>query len=230
MSAPSFCKNTPNKVGKRINVSGENTLIKADCGVWPGWRVAIADEPIDAKADGKKMFCIRVDNVGVREEIMVGFTPMETFDWNKNAYFGGNGFTGAGILLFTGNLQYQVNKYRDIIDYKIAQEAKEVIVILTISKSGKKKEIRFLCDGNETKSTDVSQILKGDALFPAISLLWEKQTLGKHGGVLCSENLLGKTTSHNNPNLANRNSNSRNRKSHQGISRTTKKITKTSQK
>ncbi len=60
MSAPSFSKNTPNKIGNGIKVSGKNTLIKTET----RWRVAIADEPIDAKIDGKKFFCVRVDNAG----------------------------------------------------------------------------------------------------------------------------------------------------------------------
>ena len=79
MSASSFSKETPNKIGNGIDVSGKNTLImRAD---W--WRAAIADEPIDAKVDGKKMFCVRVDNSGANSALMIGFTPMETFDSNS---------------------------------------------------------------------------------------------------------------------------------------------------
>jgi hypothetical protein len=115
MSAPSFFKNTPNKIGEGIDVSGKNTLIKTDnvC------RVAIADDPIDAKVDGKKMFCIRVDNEGVfapkkfcvrvgnsgsKSSMLIGFTPMETFDSTEEALFGWNGFTGAGINSYLGDL------------------------------------------------------------------------------------------------------------------------------
>ncbi len=50
------------------------------------------------------------------------------------------------------------------------KKAKEIIVILEISNNGKKKEIRFLVDGNESKSTDVSEHLNGDRLFPALCL------------------------------------------------------------
>jgi hypothetical protein len=53
------------------------------------WRFAIADEPIDAKVDGKKMFCVRVDNAGDYSQLMIGFTSLETFDTNKkNAFLG----------------------------------------------------------------------------------------------------------------------------------------------
>jgi hypothetical protein len=72
--------------------------------------------------------------------------------------------------LYGGDLWHPVDKYQNIIDEEISQKSKEIIVILTISNNGKKKEIRFLCDGNETKSTDVSEILKGDRLYPAIVL------------------------------------------------------------
>jgi hypothetical protein len=172
MSAPPFSKNKPNKIGDTINVSGKHTLIKADsfCDY-----AAIADEPIDAKVDGKKLFCVRVDKVGSDSNIQVGFTPLETFDSSKNASFGYNGFNGAGLCLCTGSLYYPVYKYHNIIDLNISQKTKEIIVILTISDSGRKKEIRFLCDGKETKSSDVSEHLNGDRLFPAICLRNENQ-------------------------------------------------------
>jgi hypothetical protein len=180
MSASSFSKNTPDKIGDSINVSGKNTLIKTETN---GWCVTIADEPIDAKIDGKKFFCVRVDNAKRLWDMMFGFgftrpktyalmmfgfTPMETFDSKKEAYFGNNGFTGCGIYLFSGNLHYPVDKSHNIIDYKVYEQAEEFIAILTISNNGNKKEIRFLCDGNESKSSDVSEHLIGDVLFPAI--------------------------------------------------------------
>ena len=166
MSAPSFSKKIRNKISIDINVSGKNTLIKA--GLVFG--VAIADKPIDATVDGKKMFCVCIDNAGESSQLMIGFTPMEAFDSHKTAYFGDNGFTGAAIGLYTGSLCYPVNNWHNIIDDKISSQAKAIIVILTISDNGAKKEIRFLCDGNETKSTDVSEHLQGDRLFPAIVL------------------------------------------------------------
>jgi hypothetical protein len=174
MSAPSFSKDTPNKISDRVNVSGEKTLIKTQ-GLF--WRAAIAEEPIDAKVDGKKFFCVRVENPGPNSMMMIGFTPVETFDSRKEAWFGYNGFTGAGIDLCTGDLYYPVNKRHNIIDGEISKEAKEIIVILTISNNGKKKEIRFLCDGKESKSSDVSEILNGDFLYPAISLFEKHQQI-----------------------------------------------------
>jgi hypothetical protein len=63
----SFSTGTPNKIGKGINVSGKNTLIKAD----HGFRVAIANEPIDAKVDGKKFLCVRVVNSGSNISVFV---------------------------------------------------------------------------------------------------------------------------------------------------------------
>jgi hypothetical protein len=169
---PPFSKNTPNKIGSGIEVSGKNTLIKTDD---DEFRAAIADESIDAKVDGKKMFCVRVENAGKQSWMMFGFTPMETFDSNTIACFGYNGFTGCGISLGAGNLRYPVQECNNIIDEEISKNAKVIIVILTISNNGKKKEIRFLCDGKETESSDVSYYLQGDHLFPAICLGNENQ-------------------------------------------------------
>jgi hypothetical protein len=179
LKPPSFSTNTPNKIGEGINVSEKNTSIKTE----NGYRVAIADEPIDAKVDGKKMFCVRIDNATSDPRIMIGFTPMETFDSKKEAYFGNNGFTGCGLNLYNGNLYYPYYRIswtgellfaehtsHNIIDMKISSKSTEIIVILTISNNGTKKEIRFLCDGKESKTSDVSKFLKEDRLFPAICL------------------------------------------------------------
>ncbi len=164
MSALSFSKETPNKISNKINVSGRNTLIKTDnC----SWRAAIADEPIDTKVDGKKMFCVRVDNAEAMSYMMIGFSSMETFDSTKDAYFGWNGFTGCGILLNDGNLYSQLYKYQ-IVDSEISKKAKEIIVILKISNKGQKKEIRLFFDGKGSKSSDVSEYLNGDCSFAAI--------------------------------------------------------------
>jgi hypothetical protein len=172
---PSFSKNTPNKIGDGINVYGKNTLIKAERNYYH--RVAIADEPIDAKVDGKKMFCVRVDNARDNSWMMIGFTPMETFALTKSTGFGSKDFTGCGIALFDGNLCYPDNKRYNIINDKISEKAKEIIVILTISNNGKKKEIQFLVDGKKSKTKDVSKFLKGDRLFPAICLYCAKHQI-----------------------------------------------------
>jgi hypothetical protein len=171
---PPFSKNTSNKIGNGIEVSGKNTLIKTNDYIW---RIAIADEPIAAKVDGKKMFCVRVDNAGTESRMMIGFTPMETFDSTKGACFGNNGFIGCGLRLHFGDLCYPVSKHHDIINWEITKKAKEVIAILTISNNGKKKEIQFLCDGKESKSSDVSNCLKGDRLFPAICICNQNQQI-----------------------------------------------------
>ena len=148
---PHFSKDTPNKIGNGLEVSEKNTLFKTE--VEAACRVAIADEPIDAKVDGKKMFCARVDKAGSNAMFMMfGFTTMEAFDSSKNARFGWNGFTGCGISLSSGSLCYQDSYTHNIINYEISRKVKEIIVILTLSNNGKKKEIRFLCDGHETKS------------------------------------------------------------------------------
>jgi hypothetical protein len=178
MSAPSFSKNTPKKIGNGIKVSEKNTLIKTDDnGYDEFYRAAIANEPIDAKVDGKKMFCVRVDNAGVYSSIEIGFTPMETFDSTKTACFGWNDFTGCGLSLDHGDFYYPVRKSHNIIAQEISEKAAEIIVILTISNNGTKKEIRFLCDGNETQSSAVSEILEGDLLFPAICLARKNQQI-----------------------------------------------------
>ncbi len=117
MAAATFSKDLPNKISDNIYVSGRNTLSKTEDN---GWLVAIADEPINAKVDGKKFFCVRIDNPGV----MIGLTPMEKFDSGDTAYFGYNGFTGCGIRLFTGNLFYSVNKAHKIIGWEISKKSK----------------------------------------------------------------------------------------------------------
>jgi hypothetical protein len=173
-SVPPFSKDTPNKVGDSINVSGKNTLTKTEDNVW---HAAISDEPIDAKVDGKEMFCVRVENAGEDSMMMIGLTPMETFDSSKNAYFGGSDFTGCGLNFYDGSLWYPVDNNESIIDQGICEKATEIIIILTISNNGKKKEIRFLFDGKESKSFDVSEYLKEDLLFPTIILGNPKQQL-----------------------------------------------------
>jgi hypothetical protein len=172
MSAPPFSKDTPNKIGKGIDVSGKNTLKKNEAE--SKWRVAIADEPIDATVDGKKMFCVRID---AGDTMMIGFTPMETFDSTKEAYFGSNGFTGAGLYSYNGDLRYPFKNGHNIIAQEISKNAKEIIVILTISYNGTKKEIRFLCDGKVSESCDVSEHFQGDVLFPAICLAERNQQI-----------------------------------------------------
>jgi hypothetical protein len=169
---PSFSKDTPNKIGQNIDVSGKHTLIKTTGSIYGDWNVAIADEPIDANSDGTKMFCFRVENAGLYSAVVFGFTPMETFDSTKQGFFGWNGLTGVGSDLRNGDLWYPVDAEHDIVYLKISRRAKEIIVILEISNNGKKKEIRFVHDGKETITSDVSEHLKGDLLFPAICL-WE---------------------------------------------------------
>jgi hypothetical protein len=75
--------------------------------------------------------------------MMIGFTPLETFDSDKDAHFGWNGFTGTGLYSFSGDLCYPVDKDHNIIDKEISQNAEEIISILTISDNGAKKEIRW---------------------------------------------------------------------------------------
>ena len=128
MSAPSFSKTNPNKVADGIRFSGKNTLIKSEDG--STWRAAIADEPIDAKTDGKKMFCLRVDKSGSYFFVMIGFTAFEKFDLSKQVYFGYNDFSGCGLQLYNGQLYLPNDKQRKIIDEKKSIKAKEIIVIL----------------------------------------------------------------------------------------------------
>ncbi len=163
--APSFSKNSPNKIGKGINVSGKNTLIsKAENE--DRYRVSIADEPIDAKVHGKKIFCVRIDSG--KPFMMFGFTPLETFDSNELAHFGWNTLDGVGLGLAWGELFFPGSSDHTIIDHKISSKAKEIVVILDVTNNGKKKEIQFLCDGNESSPFDASEFLNGNFIFPAI--------------------------------------------------------------
>ena len=61
-----------------------------------GWHHAIADKPIDAKVDGTKTFCVRVDEAKSNPALMIGCTPLETFNANDPASFGNRGFDGFG--------------------------------------------------------------------------------------------------------------------------------------
>jgi hypothetical protein len=178
MSSPaSFSSNIPNKIGSGIKVSGANTLMKKKNASLQ-WCAAIADEPINAKTDGTKYFCLRIDNHGDYSFLMFGFTPMETFDSNKAAYFGfpnaTQGFRGYGLNLHWARIE-PGKKGLTIISETIARKAKEIIVILDVSNNGTKKVLRFICDGIETKSTDVSKKLKGNRLYPSVCLRDENE-------------------------------------------------------
>jgi hypothetical protein len=171
---PSFSASSSDKIASGIEVSGNYTLIMRGHNTW---RAAIADEPIDSKVDGKKFFCVRVENNAGSSKMMFGFTPMETLNSKKDAYFGKNGFTGCGICSFNGYLQHPVDKQSSVIGSGDSENAQEIIVILEISNNGTKKEIRFLCDGKESESTDVSEILKEDFLFPAICVMLHRHQI-----------------------------------------------------
>ncbi len=105
-NSATFSKETPDKISKYINVSGKNTLINTE----EGSSVAIADESIDAKADGKKIFCVRVDKPAVNSAIMIGFTSLATFDSEKRSFFGSEDFDGCGVNLYSGDLCYSIVK------------------------------------------------------------------------------------------------------------------------
>jgi hypothetical protein len=164
---PSFSKKVPNKISKKIAVKGKHTLLRRTRG---SFRVAIANEPIDGKVDGQKFFCVRIEDSGAFPEIMIGLSPNETYDPSESAWFGWNGLGGVGIDCYEGNLFYPTRKDHNIISEKISEKAKEIIVVLTVSNNGTKKEIRFLCDGKESKTEDVSKFLKKNRLFPVIIL------------------------------------------------------------
>ncbi len=168
---PSFSKKTPKKISKTIDVSGQKTVIKTKG--FADWSAAIADELIDAKLDGQTVLCVRVDNMGAMANVMIGFTPMETFDSSKKAHFGWNGFTGAGLLCLDGFV-YPVTRER-IIDREISEKATEIIAILTTIENGKKKEIRFICDGVASEPSVVSEHLEGDCVWPVICLCFQSQ-------------------------------------------------------
>jgi hypothetical protein len=172
---PSFSKETPNKLGNGFEVceNHHHTLIKTESN-W--WRVAIAQESIDAKTDGKKIFCVRVDNAG-DSSLMFGFTPLETFGSERLANFAWNNFDSCGLHIATGFLFYPRTKLQKVIDFEISRSAKEFVIILTISNNGKKKEMQFICDGIESKSSDVTKILKGDRFFPAVSSAFQQQQI-----------------------------------------------------
>jgi hypothetical protein len=139
-SPPPFSKNTRNKIGNEINVSGTNTLVKT---TESNWQVAIADEPINAAIDGHQGFCVRVDNFGTIPCMMFGFTTVEKFDSNKSAFFGTDAFNGCGIATHSGQLNYPGSNNHNIINKDLSKSAEEIICVLTISNNGKKKEIRF---------------------------------------------------------------------------------------
>jgi hypothetical protein len=167
VNPPKFSKNTPNKISTRINTLGENTLKTTEDAT--GYCVAIADEPIDAKVDGKTFFCVRVENLIF--DLMCGFTPMEKFDSDTYTFFAPNTLSGCGLAIHDGlfyNGIYQPSSIN--MDPSACSRATEIIVILTISDKGKQKEIRFLCDGKESDSADGSEHLNGDFLFPVVIL------------------------------------------------------------
>jgi hypothetical protein len=188
LEPPSFCENTLNK-RSGIEVLNGNTLFSRSVATFaPGniVRGAIADDPIDAKADGKKIFCARVDmleksiaakmacraNEHRNSELIIGLTPLEVFDASNE-----NCFAVCGLNKNSGFFHLPRERYHKIIDMETVQAAQEIVVILNISNNGEKKEIRFLCDGSESKTEDVSEYLKGDLLFPAFILAARNQQI-----------------------------------------------------
>jgi hypothetical protein len=143
----SFSMNTPNKIGDGIDVPAANSLKRTLDGT--RYRVAIANEAIDAKIDAKKVLCLRVDNL-IDARIHIGFTLTETFDSNAEGYFGLENFTGAGLNLSSGNLTFPIQNTSKIMNEDLSKTAKEIIVILTISNNGAKKEV-------STSSTEMNQ-------------------------------------------------------------------------
>ncbi len=142
INPPTFSNETPNKIGNGIEVLGKNTLMNTNTDL--ELRVAIADEPINAKVDGKKIFCVSVQSS--REEqrfgfMMIGLTTVETFDSTLQARFEG-GLSGVGLGLCWGHF-FDPEKQTNIINRDFSMKANEIIVILTVSNNGEKKEIRF---------------------------------------------------------------------------------------
>jgi hypothetical protein len=161
-----------NKIMRGIAVYEKKTLYnnEADSSNGTCWGWAIADDPFVAKVDGKKFFCVQVVTAPNEDAMMmIGLTKTRTFESSKHGCF-----TVCALCLFDGTL---VGKQQRIIDRKISNNAKEIITILTIGNNGTKKEIRFLVDGVETKSTDVSEILDEDYLYPALSIAERNQTI-----------------------------------------------------
>jgi hypothetical protein len=153
------------KLGIGIDLWSPHNLEKMNS----GWRPAIADDPIDAGVDGKKIFCVQIQKM-VEAEMMFGFTPTHRIDEWATLCLGTAGLPGVGLFLYNGTLCYPFDQQKVIIDRNVSQKAKEVITILTVSNNGKKKEIQFIVNGVESKSTDVSQYLKENRLFPTLCL------------------------------------------------------------
>ncbi len=166
-----FSKDTPNKISDEIIVARNHTLTKIDSNYWSR---AVADEPFDAKVGGKKIFCVHVHDLQ-NSDLMIGFTASEALDVKKYGFFGQNTFSGAGLDLQNGELLYTGSMSHRIIDRDITRNTSEIIAILTVSQNGNKKEIRFLCDGHETKLADVSAFLEGDAFFAAVCMIEKSQ-------------------------------------------------------
>jgi hypothetical protein len=176
----SFNSTIPDKIGNGINVINPNKLRKMNEG-YMMWRFAIAEHDVDATVDGEKIFCVRLDD-SQDGMLMIGFMPQETFDKKSEAHFGGWGFGGCGLAFRDGQLYYPEHRSRprkshEVIDDTVAMNTEELVVILTVSDGGKKKTIRFLCDGKESETTEVSEILNADRVFPAFCFLQRMQTI-----------------------------------------------------
>ncbi len=91
--------------------------------------------------------------------------------FEEYTFFAPNTLSGCGLAIHDGlfyNGIYQASSIN--MDPSACSRATEIIVILTISNNGNKKEIRFLCDGKESDSADGSEHLSGDFLFPVVIL------------------------------------------------------------
>jgi hypothetical protein len=172
---PTFTKSTQNKISESIDVLGKNTLIKMKD---DEWRIALADEPIDAKVDGKQIVAVRID-AGEAGSTMIGFTCLEMIDSSRDRCFGYRGrdgiVPGCGISLIDGSLECQYGTCEGVIDSNISNDAKEIVVVLTISEMGAKRMIQFIVDGTPTRPEDVSENLEGEVLRFAICLYQSQQ-------------------------------------------------------
>jgi hypothetical protein len=175
---PVFNKKISNKVSKFIDVADDHTLIVSDPNA--DWRSAIAQDEIDVtNFEGNIAYALRIDSSSNKSTtaLMVGFTPQKNVSSSKECYFAANGFSGCGFFSTTGDLWVSVasgedERENDAIESlkKICKNAKEIIVVLSLSNNGETKHLQFVVEGKVSPKWDCSEQLRGSSLCPAICI------------------------------------------------------------
>ena len=165
---PDFDKNIPNKVNHKIQVESKDTLTMSET-----WLVAsaISRNSFPSNVDGVYVFATKIDNIGKTENLFFGFSDVATFDSTKSSV-PGSGMSGTCFRACDGL------RWPGLVSClsENVKNAKEIISIFIISNNGKKKEVQWIVDGNESQVHNCTNDFKNRVeIFPCISFYEKDQ-------------------------------------------------------